>query len=236
MPFWAYILHCRGGVFYTGHTDDLEHRVAQHESGAIAGFTSQYLPVKLVWSQEFLTRQEAFEAELRIKGWSRAKKLALIRGDWEAVSRHAKGKSGPSTSSGRAGFEEILITRAALQSIHTHTAACRPQEACGILLGEGIAITGALPAKNIHPAPRTHFEIDPQTLIDVHRAARAGGPQVLGYYHSHPTGPARPSATDAAQAPHDGAIWAIIGQEGDVTFWRDEETGFCELPYTVVAG
>ncbi len=101
MSFWAYILHCRGGVFYTGHTDNLEYRIAQHQSGAIRGFTSTLLPVALVWSQPFTTRAEALEAERRIKGWSRAKKMALIRGDWDSISRLAKGKNGPSTSSGR---------------------------------------------------------------------------------------------------------------------------------------
>ncbi|MCL4673949.1 MAG: RluA family pseudouridine synthase [Sphingomonadaceae bacterium] len=101
MPFWAYMLHCRGGVFYTGHTDNLEHRIAQHQQGEFPGFTSDRLPVELVWSDEFSTREEALAAELQIKGWSRKKKLALIRSDWEEISRLAKGKSGPSTSSGR---------------------------------------------------------------------------------------------------------------------------------------
>ena len=96
------MLHCRGGAFYTGHTDMLETRLAQHQSGSIAGFTQDKLPIALVWSQEFPTRQEAFEAERKIKGWSRAKKLALIRGDWAEDSRLAKTKDGPSTSSGRA--------------------------------------------------------------------------------------------------------------------------------------
>ena len=103
MVFWTYMLHCRGGAFYTGHTDDLEYRVAQHKFGKGSDFTSDKLPVELVWSQDFPTRQEAFEAERRIKGWSRAKKLALIRGDWGAVSAPAKKKNGPSTGSGRAG-------------------------------------------------------------------------------------------------------------------------------------
>jgi predicted GIY-YIG superfamily endonuclease len=101
MSFWAYMLHCRGGKFYTGHTDNLEYRLAQHQSGWIPGFTSSLLPVELVWSQEFPTRVEALEAERRIKGWSRAKKMALIRGDWVEISRLAKSKNGPSTSSGR---------------------------------------------------------------------------------------------------------------------------------------
>src|SRR3546814_10401272 len=70
MSFWAYMLHCRGGAYYTGHTDNLAHRIAQHESGAFPGFTADRLPVALVWSQEFSTRIEALEAERRIKGRS----------------------------------------------------------------------------------------------------------------------------------------------------------------------
>jgi predicted GIY-YIG superfamily endonuclease len=93
MSFWAYMLHCNAGRLYVGHTDDLERRIWQHETGAIPGFTKDYLPVKLVWSQEFATRDEAKAAEKQIKGWSRAKKLALIRGDWREISRLAKGKT-----------------------------------------------------------------------------------------------------------------------------------------------
>jgi predicted GIY-YIG superfamily endonuclease len=92
MTFWAYMLHCRGGYFYTGHTDNLENRIAQHEVGAIDGFTRDHLPVKLAWSAEFSTRIEALEAERRIKGWSRAKKMSLTRGDWEQISLLAKNR------------------------------------------------------------------------------------------------------------------------------------------------
>ena len=99
--FWTYMLHCRGGAFYLGQTDDLERRLAEHQSGVVKGFTADRLPVTLVWSQEFATRLEAKESERRIKGWSRAKKLALIRGDWDRISQLAKAKNGPSTSSGQ---------------------------------------------------------------------------------------------------------------------------------------
>jgi len=89
---------------YVGHTDDLERRIAQHETGAIPGFTRNYLPVRLVWCQEFATRDEAKAAEKQIKGWSRAKKLALIRGDWEEISRLSKSKTGlRQAQSGRMG-------------------------------------------------------------------------------------------------------------------------------------
>ncbi len=105
MPFWAYMLHCRGGAYYTGHTDNLDVRVAQHQRGVLKGFTSERLPVELVWSEEFPTREEALSAELRIKGWSRAKKRALIRGDWGRISQLAQSKDGASTSSARTGGE-----------------------------------------------------------------------------------------------------------------------------------
>ncbi|WP_265271404.1 GIY-YIG nuclease family protein [Sphingomonas lycopersici] len=95
------MLHCNGGRLYVGHTDDLERRVAQHIAGAIPGFTRDFAPVELVWSQEFPTRLEAMGTERRIKGWSRAKKLALIRGDWNSIVTLAKKKCSPSTSSGR---------------------------------------------------------------------------------------------------------------------------------------
>ncbi|WP_442864393.1 M67 family metallopeptidase [Aurantiacibacter sp. MUD11] len=118
-----------------------------------------------------------------------------------------------------------------LDLLRTEAAQAAPRECCGMLLGEAGRITAIAPARNVHPQPETHFEIDPQALIDAHRTARAGGPAVLGYYHSHPLGPAQPSATDRAEAAHDGAIWAIVTGEGDVTFWRDDECGFTALPY-----
>lgn len=92
MPFWTYMLHCADRSFYIGHTDDLQTRVAQHETGAIPGYTQNRRPIKLVWSQEFGTRMEALEAERQIKGWSRAKKLALIREDWKLISTLARSK------------------------------------------------------------------------------------------------------------------------------------------------
>ena len=98
--FWTYMLHCRGGYFYVGHTDDLERRIAQHTTGAIPGFTADHLPVEFVWSHNFPSRYEAQTVEKQIKGWSRAKKLALIRGDWPRISLLAKKKDSPSTSSG----------------------------------------------------------------------------------------------------------------------------------------
>jgi predicted GIY-YIG superfamily endonuclease len=83
MAFWVYILRCSDGSYYVGHTDDLEQRVVQHQSGDLAGHIVTCLPVELVYSNEFATRDEAFAAERQIKGWSRNKKKALMRADWE---------------------------------------------------------------------------------------------------------------------------------------------------------
>ncbi|MEH6724166.1 MAG: GIY-YIG nuclease family protein [Qipengyuania sp.] len=92
MAFFTYILRCNDGSYYTGHTEDLEIRMAQHQTGALGGYTAKRLPVVLLWSQDFPTRDEAFEAERQIKGWSRAKKEALIAGDWSRVTELARNR------------------------------------------------------------------------------------------------------------------------------------------------
>ncbi|WP_156678826.1 TrmH family RNA methyltransferase [Sphingomonas profundi] len=85
MTFWTYMLRCADGSYYVGQTSDLERRLGQHQSGEIAGYTQDRRPVVLVWSETFQTRDEARAAEHRIKPWSRAKKEALIAGDWSAL-------------------------------------------------------------------------------------------------------------------------------------------------------
>lgn len=90
--FWVYLLCCADGTYYAGHTDDLERRLGEHTSGAYGGYTSTRLPVELVFSQSCPTRIEALTFERQIKGWSRAKKEALIRGDWAEISRLAKSR------------------------------------------------------------------------------------------------------------------------------------------------
>lgn len=89
MDFYTYLLRCSDGSYYAGHTDDLDVRVAQHQAGAIPGYTEKRRPVELVWSDRFPDRDSAFSAERQLKGWSRAKKEALIRGDFEALRQLA---------------------------------------------------------------------------------------------------------------------------------------------------
>jgi putative endonuclease len=102
--FWVYILECVDKSYYTGHTDDLEKRLYEHEQNFFKCYTSKRLPVRLVYSCEFETREDALARERQIKGWSRRKKEALIAGDWSNLVAYSKSKANlPSTSSGRTG-------------------------------------------------------------------------------------------------------------------------------------
>jgi predicted GIY-YIG superfamily endonuclease len=97
MTFWVYILHCNDGSYYTGHTEDLETRIGQHVSGAIREcYTFKRRPLELVFSQGFPSRAEALASERQIKGWSRRKKEAMIRGDWTEVSGLSRSYGGRS--------------------------------------------------------------------------------------------------------------------------------------------
>jgi len=91
-------------------------------------------------------------------------------------------------------------------------------EVCGLLLGRPGRIEEIRPAANVAPNPERHFELDPATLLMSHKAARSGGPAILGHYHSHPSGLPEPSATDAANAAPDGSLWLIVGG-GEARLW-----------------
>jgi predicted GIY-YIG superfamily endonuclease len=78
MRGYMYILLCANGLYYTGSTNDLGIRLQQHNNGEGANFTKKYLPVKLVYYEEFDRIDEAFFREKQVQGWSRKKKEALI--------------------------------------------------------------------------------------------------------------------------------------------------------------
>lgn len=118
---------------------------------------------------------------------------------------------------------KVGISRGLVEQIVALAAASR-DEICGLLLGTEGRIDAVLPAANVAADPRRHFELDPALLIRAHRAARSGGPAVIGHYHSHPTGLPEPSPRDAADAAPDGTIWLIAGG-GEVTAWRAVAAG-----------
>ncbi len=75
-----YILKCADSSYYTGSTNDIIERVAQHQRGEGANYTKKRLPVELVFCEEYDRIDHAFYREKQVQGWSRKKKEALING------------------------------------------------------------------------------------------------------------------------------------------------------------
>jgi putative endonuclease len=96
MGVFVYILRCSDGSFYVGSAtgDSLDKRMAEHQSGTFPGYTATRRPVELVWSQHFDRITDAIAVERQIKGWSRAKKAALIKEDWTLLQSKAKRRGG----------------------------------------------------------------------------------------------------------------------------------------------
>src|SRR5690348_1202862 len=96
---YVYMLRCSDGSYYVGNTrGSLEDRVGQHNAGSFGGYTASRRPVVLVWQQDFQRLTDAIAVERQLKGWSRAKKEALMRGDFDllrALARYrARGDQG----------------------------------------------------------------------------------------------------------------------------------------------
>ncbi len=88
---FVYILRCADGSYYVGSArDELDHRIAEHQTGLFGGYTARRRPVTLVFHQEFQQITDAIAAERRLKGWSRAKKEALIAGDFDLLRSLSK--------------------------------------------------------------------------------------------------------------------------------------------------
>ena len=96
MRAWVYMLQCADGRIYIGsyRGDDLDVRVSEHNAGAYPdAWTYKRRPVRLVWSQEFQLITDAIAVEQQMKRWRRAKKEAVIRGDWSALPDLARAYS-----------------------------------------------------------------------------------------------------------------------------------------------
>jgi putative endonuclease len=94
MGAFVYMLKCSDDSIYIGSANDLEQRIAEHQTGAFPGYTHARRPVVLVWSEYFDRTTDAIAAERKLKGWSRAKKEALIRGDWADIRQLSRRRGG----------------------------------------------------------------------------------------------------------------------------------------------
>ena len=98
MNFFVYILRCSNGAYYVGshRGQDVDYRVAQHNEGLDRkAYTYRYRPVELLWSCSFADPTDMALFERQLKGWSRAKKEAFMRSDWEELRTLAKSRTRP---------------------------------------------------------------------------------------------------------------------------------------------
>jgi putative endonuclease len=98
MGIYVYMLRCADDSYYVGSAtgEDLGPRMAQHQAGAFPGYTSTRRPVALMWSEHFDRISDGIAVERQLKGWSRAKKEALIQSDWSSVSQLSRRRGGRS--------------------------------------------------------------------------------------------------------------------------------------------
>ena len=104
------------------------------------------------------------------------------------------------------------------QAIRRHGEESYPHESCGVLIGrfegkERTALDAVRCANLRTDSPETRYQIDPLEILRALREARPRGLEVVGFYHSHPDHPARPSATDLAEAHWFGCSYVITGVE-----------------------
>lgn len=127
-------------------------------------------------------------------------------------------------AAGQAEAGRLYLPAALAADIHAQAAAAGQRECCGLLEGlrDGAAwrVTQLHPAANQAPAP-DRFAIAPAAHFAARRAARARGAGIIGCYHSHPGGAARPSAEDARGAGEEDFVWLIAAGDGWGAFvWR----------------
>jgi desampylase len=119
---------------------------------------------------------------------------------------------------------DIKIARALRDALLAAAADIPDLEICGLLFGDNTHITSFDILDNISSNLAIEFELDSNALIAAHKAARYGGPQVIGHFHSHPNGLCRPSARDAEGSSGDNAVWLIIAG-GRIGAWRATAPG-----------
>jgi proteasome lid subunit RPN8/RPN11 len=141
----------------------------------------------------------------------------------------------------------LKISGTELERICAHARQGHPFEVCGVLVGTSHAnaaqVAAALPVENRETEmPRVRYQIAPEDLLRIQRESREAGRDILGFYHSHPDHPARPSETDrriAAEGLSDGVVHMVVGVKADGTavptawMFRDALQGFEPEPLDV---
>ena len=140
----------------------------------------------------------------------------------------------------------VRLTRGQLQAIERAAEAAYPEEACGLLVGHvapgaGYRVSAVEASANVAEPPRTRrFEVDPKLRLRLERDLRESPDSVIGVFHSHPDGSARPSETDRSMIFEPAMVWLITavadGRAGVTTGWRPTEDGSAFLPIGLELG
>ncbi|MDH5019413.1 desampylase [Halobacterium rubrum] len=126
----------------------------------------------------------------------------------------------------------FVLTRDAYDAVLDHAQADAPLEACGVFVGERDGdqrrVTAVRRVPNVADAPRVRYELDPETTLAVFDEAEATGMEVVGFYHSHPSGPGRPSAADREHARWPGHVYVVASLAArpptlDAWLWTGED-------------
>lgn len=139
----------------------------------------------------------------------------------------------------------VLVSRALLREMEAAAEEAYPEECCGLLVGRpaaggGIELVRRAASANLSPAPLSAFEIDPKLWLDLRRELAGGEEALVGLHHSHPDGPAAPSARDLAAAWEEGMLWLVTavaqGRAGETTAHRFEggEGGFAPVALRII--
>jgi desampylase len=130
-------------------------------------------------------------------------------------------------------LKPLALPTALHAALLSEAAASPGVEVCGVVLGTGDRVDQLWPAANLAANPAQAFEIDPAALLAAHKAARAQGREVIGYYHSHPNGVLAPSAEDTRRAADVGGTWLIIADQSLAAFtWT--ASGFRSRPLALI--
>jgi proteasome lid subunit RPN8/RPN11 len=131
----------------------------------------------------------------------------------------------------------LVIPQAILTEIKTRAIASQPDECCGLLGGSGTLVQTHYPLRNVAEHPQRRYFAAPEDLFAAMRRMRAGGERMLGIYHSHPHGPAHPSATDLAMAFYPEAVYLIIAlkSEAEVCAFSLKGSAITEIEIEVSA-
>lgn len=112
--------------------------------------------------------------------------------------------------------EVLYLAKSHIETMIAHAAACEPEEGCGLLAGRGDVVELTLLITNQYRSP-VRYNMEPKELIEAFYHIEERGMGLLATFHSHPTGPSRPSATDLAEYAYPEAYAIILSKEAG--FW-----------------